>query len=247
MRPMESSNQQSSPTSDQVFYDQEPIGTLEEHANWMREIEFYFQGYSDYLNMVLAGSNGYVAELGAGSCGLSVCLSRMENVKRITSVDISMRRMQKMIDLSVSILGGDKRKIQPIACDFNGRLPFEDGELDAVVFDAALHHSRSMWATLSECNRVLKKGGILIAQRESYLSALRSKKQIAFLLESPEIAANVSENMYLLEQYVYYLRVGGFSADFVKRTKSKTKSILSFFNGSLFTDGVLICRKHLSC
>jgi SAM-dependent methyltransferase len=240
---MKSNIQKSSPSSDQIFYDHEPVGTRDEHTKWMREIEYYFQGYSHRLNRVLAGSSGYIAELGAGSCGLSVCLSRMENVKRITSIDISMTRMQRMIDLSISILGGDKRKIQPIACDFNGPLPFENNELDAVVFDAALHHTRSMWNTLSECNRVLKQGGVLIAQRESYLSALRSKKQITSLLKSPEIAANVSENMYLLEQYVYYLRVSGFSTEFIKRTQSRTKALLSCLNTLLYTDGVLLCRK----
>lgn len=231
-------------SSDQAFYDQEPAGSLEDHAKWMREIEFYFHGYADRLNSALAGTGGYSAELGAGSCGLSVCLSRLANVKRIIALDISMVRMQKMIDLSATVLGGDKSKIQPIACDFNGRLPFEDGELDAVVFDAALHHARSMWATLGECNRVLKTGGILIAQRESYLSVLRSKKQIANLLESPEVAANVSENMYLLDQYVYYLKVNRFSVEFIKRTQGNIKSILSILNGSLFTDGVLLCKKR---
>ena len=219
-------------SSDQAFYDQEPVGSLEDHAKWMREIEFYFHGYADRLNSALAGS-----------CGLSVCLSRLENVRRIASLDISLIRMQKMIDLSANVLGSDKSKIQPIACDFNGRLPFQDGELDAVAFDAALHHTRSMWTTLGECNRVLRTGGILIAQRESYLSALRSKKQIAHLLESPEVAANVSENMYLLEQYLYYLKVNGFGVEFIKRTPGTIKSVMPMLNGSLFTDGVLFCQK----
>jgi ubiquinone/menaquinone biosynthesis C-methylase UbiE len=230
-------------SSDQIFYDQEPVGSMEDHAKWMREIEFYFHGYAHRLDYALAGTGGYVAELGAGSCGLSVCLSRLDNVKRITSIDISMVRMQKMIELSAVVLGGNKSKIQPIACDFNGNLPFEDGELDLVVFDAALHHTRSMWVTLGECNRVLKKGGVLIAQRESYLSTLRSKAQINRLLKSPEVAAKVAENTYLLEQYVYYLRVSGFTVEFVRRSQGKIKSMLSIFNGSLFTDGVLVCQK----
>lgn len=230
--------------SDQAFYDAEPVGSLGDHAKWMREIEFYFHGYADRINYTLAGTNGYCAELGAGSCGLSVCLSRLDNVNRITSIDISMTRMHKMIDLSVAVLGGNMNKIQPIACDFNGSLPFYDGELDLVIFDAALHHTRSMWITLGECNRVLKKGGMLIAQRESYLSTLRSKTQLNNLLESPEVAAKVSENMYLLEQYVYYLRVSGFTVEFVRRSRGKIKSILSMLNGSLFTDGVLVCQKR---
>ena len=212
---------------------------MEEHTKWMREIEFYFEGYSERLNANLAGSNGRVAELGAGSCGLSVCLSRLPNVKRVTSLDISAKRMAKMIDLSVSVLGGEKTKITPIACDFNGVLPFADGELDALLFDAALHHTRSMWNTLAECHRVLKKGGLLIAQRESYLTSYRAKRQISKLLKTPEISANVSENMYLREQYEYYLHVSGFDVNFIARTQSNLKAILFPVNGLLFTDGVL--------
>ena len=236
--------QQKAPaSSDQAFYDEEPLASPQSHAKWMREIEFYFRGYAAQLNDALAGTNGHVAELGAGSCGLSVCLSKLPNVKRIASLDISMKRMRKMIDLSASILGGDKKKINAIATDFNARLPFEDGELDALVFDAALHHARSMWNTLAECNRVLKHGGLLVAQREAYLSPLRAHKQIKRLLGSPEVAASVSENIYLKEQYLYYLAVNGFSNEFQPRTLGRMKRWLSPFNGILFTDGNLICRK----
>lgn len=230
-------------SSDQAFYDQEPVGSRAEHANWMREIEFYFTGYADELNRLLASTDGVVAELGAGSCGLSVCLSRLSNVKKVYALDISMLRMQKMISMSAEILGGAADKIEPVACDFNFRLPFADGSLDAVLFDAALHHTRSMWGTLAECRRVVKPGGLLIAQRESYLSALRAKGQIGALLKSPEIAANVSENMYLKEQYEYYLKVNGFEPRFIPRTRGRLKARLQPLNGVLFCDGVLFCRK----
>ncbi len=237
----EQDNRQISP--DLAFYDNEPISSYADHSNWMREIEFYFMAYADRLNNSLVGTNGYVAELGAGSCGLSVCLSRLPNVRCVTSLDISAKRMAKMIDHSATILGGDKKKITPVARDFNETLPFSDGELDAILFDAALHHTRSMWNTLAECNRVLKKGGLLIAQRESYLSPLRAKRQISNLLKSPEIAASVSENMYLKEQYEYYLAVSGFRVEFVHRTQSRIKSFLNPLNGIAFTDGILLCEK----
>lgn len=230
-------------SSDQVFYDQESIGSVEEHTKWMHEIEFYFNGYANKLNRSLEGKSGLVAELGAGSCGLSSCLSRLSNVSHITSVDISMLRMQKMIDLSEHILGGDKTKIHPIASDFNKPLPFENCELDAVVFDAALHHTRSMWDTLGECYRVLKPGGVLVAQRELFLNQLRAKSQIANLLKSPEAAAKVSENMYLKEQYIYYLKMAGFNVEFQPRSPSKLKNFLQILNGVIFCDGIFWCWK----
>ncbi|BCB28706.1 hypothetical protein SKTS_35920 [Sulfurimicrobium lacus] len=77
-------------STDKAFYDQEPVGSGKAHENWMREIEFYFLSYADKLNTELLGTNGAIAELGAGSCGLSVCCSRLPNVKKIYAVDISM-------------------------------------------------------------------------------------------------------------------------------------------------------------
>lgn len=231
-------------STDKAFYDQEPVGSEKAHENWMREIEFYFLSYADKLNTRLLGTNGAIAELGAGSCGLSVCCSRLPNVKKIYAVDISMLRMQKMIDLSGVALGGDLTKIEPLEADFNLRLPFPDASLDAVLFDASLHHSRSMWHLLAECRRVLKENGVIVAQRESYLSALRAKKQLAKLLSTPEVSANVSENMYLLAQYQYYLRVHGFDVSFIPCSPSKLKRALSAFNGGVFCDGVLWCEKR---
>jgi SAM-dependent methyltransferase len=245
----EANGQQGGPvephSNDQTYYDQtsHKEASEEAHELWMREIEHYYNGYAQRLDLALAGTTGNVAELGAGSCGLSVCLSRLPNVQRVSALDISMKRMEKMIDLSAKILGGDRKKIRPMACDFNYRLPFADGELDAVVFDAALHHARNLWGLLSECNRVLKDRGILIAQREAYLSPLRYKNQLNKLLSTPEIAAKVSENIYLKEQYSYYIKIHGFDVEFIPRTRGLFKRLLSPLSGILFTDGILYCRK----
>ena len=151
--------------------------------------------------------------------------------------------MEKMSALSCDVLGGALKKIEPIAADFNQPLPFDDNSLDAVLFDASLHHTRSMWNILSECRRVLNDNGVLIAQRESYLSAFRAKSQLAFLLKTPEVMAEVSENMYLKEQYEYYLKVHGFVPEFMPFSTNRIKSILKAINGKLFTDGVIWCSK----
>lgn len=230
--------------SDREFYDNESLGTRQEQEMFMAEISSYFSAYSDRLRNDLAGTNGAVAELGAGSCGLSVCLSKLAEVSQVYSVDISAIRMQKGLAASCDILQGDLRKIAVVPSDFNQRLQFDDGSLDAVLFDAALHHVRSMWTSLAECNRVLRDGGVLIAQRESYLAPLRAAGQIDILLRSPEVAAKVSENIYLLEQYGYYLKVSGFDVEFMPHSPRPVKRLLKPLNGFLFTDGVLYCRKR---
>lgn len=229
--------------ADQDFYDQEPVSSFESHCKWMKEIEFYFQGYSEDLNKILDGTTGHVAELGAGSCGLSACLSRLPNVQVVSALDISQVRMEKMIDFSCLALSGNKRKISPIVGDFNQRLPFSDEELDAILFDASLHHSRSIWRTLDECHRVLKRDGILIAQREAFLSPLRYKSQLKRLLSSSEVISGVSENIYLCDQYLYYLAACGFHSRFIATSPGKLKRILGLLNGSIFCEGVLWASK----
>lgn len=231
-------------SADKRFYDKVEENDPEKHLQWMKEIEFYFLSYVDYLKSKATG-DWHVAELGAGSCGLSLCLSRLDFIKKIYAVDISQARTHHLLKTSCKAVGGAIEKIEPLQADFNESLNFADGSLDAIFFDASLHHCRNIWKALEECCRVLKPNGILIAQRESYLSPFRSRKQIQHLLESPEVAAKVSENMFLLDQYMYYLKVCGFEPSFVKRTPDKIKTILSMFNGGfLFTDGVIVCTKQ---
>lgn len=231
-------------SADKIFYDKLEKHDAEKHLKWMKEIEFYFLSYADLLKSKRA-TDWQVAELGAGSCGLSLCLSRLGFIKKIYAVDISAARTRHLLQASFETVGGELSKIEPVQADFNESLPFQDQSLDAIFFDASLHHCRNIWRALEECHRVLKPNGILIAQRESYLSPLRSRKQIHSLLQTPEVAAKVSENMYLLDQYMYYLRVCGFDPTFIKRTPGKLKSSLSILNGGfLFTDGVIVSNKR---
>lgn len=228
---------------DKAFYDAEEIGVGEGHAIFVQEISDYFAAYADRLNADLKGTPGVVVELGAGSCTLSCQSALLENVGRVVAADISATRMQKSIESTASIVGAPREKIEIVECDFNNRLPFDDESVDAILFDAALHHARNIWNLLSECKRILRPGGKLIAQRESYLNAFRANRQLAFLLATPEVSAQVSENIYLKGQYEYYLRVNGFDVQFLRHSNSALKRMLSFANGWLFVDGILYSQK----
>lgn len=230
-------------SADKIFYDQTEEIDLDQHKKWMEEIKFYFNAYSSQLNNALSGTSGIVIELGAGSCGLSISLTKLQNVKQVYSFDISMNRMKHMIEISNKFIDGHITKIEVVEGDFNHILPFDDNSIDAILFDASLHHTRSIWNTLAECKRILKPNGMLIAQRESFLNPFRAKKQLNNLLKSPEVLAQVSENMYLKEQYEYYLKVYGFDVDFLPASPNRIKTFLMPFNGLLFTSGVFICQK----
>jgi SAM-dependent methyltransferase len=232
---------QAGSAADREFYDRYSESTDAQHEAFMREIEAYFLSYANLLERRLAGTTGVVVELGAGSCGLSACASRLRSARKVVAADISMVRIDSLLQRSVATLKGDISRINTIACDFNERLPFEDGSVDAILFDAALHHARSIWGLLAECRRIIKPAGVLIAQRESYLSPLRARRQLRALLQTPEVSAKVSENMYLREQYTYYLEVSGFAPSFHPFSPSRLKRLLRPLNGRLFSDGVLIC------
>jgi len=226
---------------DKSYYDKNVVVDNQENfIKWAENIVFYFDGYRDLLNQKLKDTQGVVVELGAGSAACSICASSLKNVSKVYAVDISMTRMSALASNTSKFISGDLKKIEFKESNFNERFPFDDNTLDAILFDASMHHSRSMWHLLSECNRVLKKTGILVAQRESFCSPLRASKQFRDLLKSPEIAAQVSENMYIKEQYLYYLNIAGFNAEFYPRTPNKTKRMLRFLNGNLFCDVLLI-------
>jgi ubiquinone/menaquinone biosynthesis C-methylase UbiE len=209
----------------------------------MAEIEAYFRSYEAGLRRSLPPGPLRALELGAGSCGLSLLFSRWPEVEEVVPFDISRKRMEGLLPLSRSCLGGDPAKLRIVEGDFNVPLPFPDRSFDIVAFDAALHHSRSIWTTLGECRRVLKDGGRLVAQRENTVSPVRARGQLRRLLASPEVRAGVSENAYLKEQYEYYLRAAGFEAEFIPMRKTALKKVLFFLEGVLFADGTFLGRK----
>lgn len=235
-------------SSDKKFYDKVqnlPDNVFDlKHSQWMKEIKYYFDQYKNALSKDLLKTNGKCVELGAGSCALSLCCSEFEGCTSITAVDISEKRMRALVSASSTHLGISHKKLKILEHDFNLRLPFENKSVGAILFDASLHHSRTIWQTLAEANRVLEDDGVLVAQRESFLTAFRANRQLNRLLKTPEVSASVSENMYLLSQYKYYLSVSGFEVAFMPTSPNRLKRFLSPFNGIVFCDGILYAKKQ---
>ena len=124
------------------------------------------------------------------------------------------------------------------------RLP--DASFDLVVFNAALHHARNIWTCIGESYRVLRPGGYLIALREQICAPLRIRRTYRNLLRTREVQSSVSENSYLVEQYLYYLRASGFHATaipVVYGNQRLLKRLLPFANGLLFSCYVLVGSK----
>ncbi len=227
--------------TDKAFYDQEILEGIEEEyvatarpylENWLGEARQMFAGRRDVRAL----------DLGAGSCTSSLLLSNEDFIGSVVAADISAERMRAMVERTRRITGGDLSKLDFAEIDFNDPLPFPDDRFDLVMMDAALHHSRNIWHTLTEVRRVLVPGGIFVAQREAYTSPLTNGITFRRLLSSPEVAAGVSENAYLKSQYDYYLRVNGFEPRFVPVYENVKFKLLFFANGWLFSKYNIIAK-----
>lgn len=234
-------------TGDKFYYSGEADAIVQDGDRLKgqgRLIEYYFSRFEPVLDQFVSGRTGLTAmELGAGSCMMSLAVSRHPGIGRITCSDISMSRMQSLLPVAERFVPGASGKIDFLEFDFSGKFPVESNSKDIILFSAALHHSRSMWDTLSECRRVLRPGGIVIAQAEQYLARLTYGYALRRLLDSEEVKSGVSENTFLKEQYGYYFSVAGFQATFIPCYPSLPFKALFFLNGLLFSKWVLVARK----
>lgn len=194
----------------------------------------YYRGWRSRLTQLRREGGLRVLDIGSGTCALATLLTAEDNVASVVATDISPARMRTNAERVRANQNGDLTKLDFRRLDFNEKFPFEDGSFDLVTADAALHHSQSMWFTLSEINRVLADGGAFAAQREAFLATMTAAFVMKRLLRSPEFEAGVSENAYLKSQYAYYLRAAGFSPTFIHWIPEGPFRVAPALNGHVF-------------
>lgn len=213
------------------YFDAKNADQLATHIATVRS---YVEPILPKVRAHMAGKPVRFLELGAGTC-LSTLLFRQEFPNsEFTCFDISLSRMQSLIGSTAQQVGSSADGINLIEGDFTDRLPFETASFDIILFDAALHHSRSIWTTLEECHRILAPDGAVAAMREAYLAKFTSAYAMRRLQNSPEFSAGVAENAYLKEQYDYYFRAARFEPHFQSVSPGKW-ALLSPLNGLLFS------------
>lgn len=234
-----------SSSSDKLFYDNTSFFNEQMMLEVAVTCQTYFRKYRRGLEEAFAGRDRIsVLELGAGTCCLSLLLSSLPFVKEIYCSDVSIKKMQCLLPLSSKHIAGHPGKLTLVEGDFGERFEFGDNAFDLVAFDAALHHSRSIWLTLSECRRVLKPNGLLVCQREAYLGLLSFRRKLRELLSSDEVRNGVSENAYLKEQYRYYLKASGFDdVRFMPVAENVVQKLLLPLNGLIYSKWVMLAHK----
>jgi ubiquinone/menaquinone biosynthesis C-methylase UbiE len=226
--------------TDKAFYDDETdylapdkIDSLDKH---MAQHACYIDAVAASLRELLSRRrNVRMLELGAGTCLTSLLLKKRFAISEVTCADISRKRMETLAPKYAELVGVNLEGVSFVEADFSNPLPFKNEIFDLVVFDAALHHSANIWLTLSQCHRILRPGGVLLALREQYLASATAGFAIHRLLRSPEVEAGVAENAYLREQYAYWLRANGFLPRFLAVQPKLIWRILAPLNGIAFS------------
>ena len=229
--------------ADRHFYDDTSGFAGEGLVRHLGLIQTYFERSVPFLQDEF-GKRGTIRalELGAGSCMLSLLVSKLPFVSQIDCLDISSARMKTVLPLANKLVAGTPEKLTLHEGDFGGPLPFPDQSYDLILFDASLHHSRSIWRTLMECRRTLRPGGLVVAQREQFLGLLTYSIKLRRLLRTEEVRAGVSENAYLRSQYDYYFRACGFEPRFLGVAENTLQRLLLPANGLVYSKWVIIAH-----
>ena len=106
--------------------------------------------------------HGRVAEIGAGVGWYSALLSKIERVEEVYALDYDEFSVKELIPKAVANLDGDPSKIKLTVGSYN-KMQCPDNYFDFVFSVGAIHHSENLQDTFSECFRVLKPGGYLLA------------------------------------------------------------------------------------
>ena len=226
--------------TDKRFYDNVNEYTDESLRESVQKQETYISRYRTLLVGYFGNRPVRVLELGAGTCALSLSLSRALVVQHGVMFDISALRMQQYVPRVCQILGIPPPNFHYVEGDFSDLTSFPTGEFDLILFDASLHHARSIWELLSACNAHLAPCGLMVAQREQYLARLSAGWVLNRLIKTDEVLSGVSENAYLREQYLYYLKVSGFDACAISAPETWFQKLIFFLNGIIFSKWVLL-------
>jgi SAM-dependent methyltransferase len=108
-------------------------------------------------------------------------------------------------------------------------LPFRNGSLDAITFNASFHHTPDMEQTLRECFRVLKPGGIAAMVNEEF-GSLRQK-----LFPQGESTDGGSHHTVYYREFEQTLRKVGFQPQYfvAQHVRTNLKKKLSTSLGAL--------------
>ena len=150
-------------------------------------------------------------EIGAGHCSSGAAIVRKLGRETLAyALDFSDVLLKDIAPFVIEGMGVSNEQIVKVVGVFE-EIPFADGYFDVVVADASLHHAEDPGVVLAEIYRVLRDGGMLYAQREPFLSQLRSRGQLRRVQQTPDHQGGAVENIYSYHQWKSFFAVAGFA------------------------------------
>jgi len=145
---------------------------------------------------------GTILDLGAGNCWMSFRLALLGH--RPVAVDL-LTNDQDGLAAGAHYSGHLSGPLPRFQAELT-RLPFQDGQFDAIVFNASFHYSEDYEATLVEALRCLKPGGRVIISDTPWYSRDESGRQMvaerhaAFLKRFGTASDSVKSLEYLTDE-----------------------------------------------
>lgn len=136
-----------------------------------------------------------IADIGCGTGASTLLLARLLNA-RITAVDF-LQTFLDILEVRAKQMGLSK-KISTLCCSMDA-LPFSDAEYDIIWSEGAVYNI-GFEKGVTDWQRYLKTGGLLVLSEITWLTAFRSPDLAAhWEAEYPEIDA-ASSKMHILEK-----------------------------------------------
>ena len=160
-----------------------------------------FAASVDFIRQALAQTPS--PEILEVACGLYPISARLvpEGV-RVTAVDLCWPELQ----MAAMIHNREDSDIPArFICADVDDLPFEDGQFDAVVICAAVHHFPDPRAALGALRRQLKPGGRLVVVREPALVNIYDTGYLA------DLKRGYNEQQFTFDEYIAMLEGAGYA------------------------------------
>jgi ubiquinone/menaquinone biosynthesis C-methylase UbiE len=137
-------------------------GDYERCRRYLRRSKLLLE-YQQAENFIreLPGDDLQIADLAAGIGWVSALLSKIDKVAAVHAVEISEHRLERLFPHCVSMFGGRGEKIRRYLGSFYD-LKLPEGSVNVIFLSQAFHHADRPIRLMTECDRVLKRGGRIV-------------------------------------------------------------------------------------
>jgi len=182
-------------------------------AKYREEVEYPWDAYFDIDITALLGGK-HALDLGCFNGGRGAAWYERYRLSRITGIDVD----QVYIDAATRFAAAHGIRARYTVAQ-GETLPFPDASFDAILSFDVLEHVRSVSATMKECYRVLKPGGLFLLVFPSYFQP--NEHHLGMVTRFPGIQCLFSGRT-LIRAYSEILAERGESAYWYRRGSDHT-------------------------